>query len=90
MKLPTRLDKSKLDMAQIAQEVLEAKRLNMKTSEEILKWMKDIEDDLYIFDVKEAGFGDWSEADYAANIRCNNFEPYGVKTKNYVVVHDYV
>lgn len=88
MQLPTILDKAKLDLNQVAQEVLDSDQLSIDTPEEALEWVS--RSDVYICAKTEEGFEGWSLDDYARNLSENNFEPYAIYTKNYVVIHDYV
>lgn len=90
MKKPTELDKGKLDLAEIAKELAPVNGHGMKSAEDVLEWMNNIHEELMIFSAIEPGFEDWSGDDYARMMTKNHSEPYAFKTKNYVVMHDYV
>jgi hypothetical protein len=88
MKLPTVLDKSTLDINKVAQEIVDEHVCTLTTAD-VKAWLVQNDADIYVFDVHEPDFADWSEEDYVNNMSQNEFEPYAWKTKNYVVLHDY-
>ena len=89
MKLPTQLNNN-VDLEEIAKDLVAHTTMSAKTPEEALKWLKENRHDIFIFDLNEEGFKDWSERDYANNMSFNDGhgQPYAFKTKTHVVMHD--
>ncbi len=90
MKLPTKLDKSTLDLATIAEQLVVGRLCNT-TDANKMEDLLSTGDDWYIFDAAEPGFEDWDEEDYARNTSedAHHHQPYAFITPMYVVVHDY-
>lgn len=88
MKLPTELVKNEQLQTLVAQELEDIGHFEYKA--QAIEWLDLVSDYIHIFSKDESGFEDWDAHDYAVNTSQNNFEPYAIFTKNYVVVHDYI
>lgn len=88
MKLPARIPNSTVNFQELAPSLVGAIEM-MGSTEQGLTWLRGNEEDIYIYAADEPGFADWTDEDYAANVRQNSGEPYAIRTPRYVVVHDY-
>lgn len=91
MNLPTKLDKSKLDLKRIATDLIEQTDISSKTEDDAYNWLIENDRDIFIFDINEAGFKDWDAGDYAKNMSLNDGhgQPYAFETDTHIVMHDY-
>lgn len=89
MKHPTMLDKSTLNLEEIAKQCKESSEFgfNNRSIKYIIDWLNT--EDIYFFDRYEKGFEDWDEEDYCNNMSVNKFDPYAIFIGNYVIMHDY-